>query len=81
MNYFDRQDVLGWPLSPLSESYDDLVQDRQIDVGNYFSSWNPLSHLDYWGDKDFLEPLVDFLRKLIAAPSSTCLTKTSNGIG
>lgn len=70
LNYFDRDDALGWPLSPLNGPYDKLVQDREINAGGVLTNWNPLSHLEYWTDNDFLEPLVDFLRELIAAPSS-----------
>jgi hypothetical protein len=61
-NYFDRDDVLGWPLSPLSDSYEALVQDHEINAGGIFSSWNPLSHGKYWTDKDILKPLIEKIR-------------------
>ena len=69
-NYYDEDDVLGWPLQPLSESYCELVQDHQINVGGHLlghvlKSWNPLSHEYYWGDRDFLNPLLDFLKSLV----------------
>ena len=61
-NYYDLDDVLGWPLAPLSSSYQTLVDDYPIGVG-----LTPLSHLNYWGDRDFLRPLADFLLEMATA--------------
>ena len=51
-NFYDKDDVLGWPLRPLPEgdegSYADLVNvERQINVGGLWWSWNPASHTEY----------------------------------
>ena len=51
LNFFDNDDVLGWPLQPLSDSYRQLVKDRPIQTGI-----TPLSHAEYWRDRDFLNP-------------------------
>lgn len=51
LNFFDEDDVLGWPLKPLSESYRKLVEDRPIQAGP-----TPFSHARYWSDRDFLNP-------------------------
>ena len=59
-NYYDADDVLGWPLRQLGESYE-MVNDHHVNVGNILTSWNPLSHTDYWDDKDVINPLVDIL--------------------
>ncbi|PCJ11190.1 MAG: hypothetical protein COB04_19460 [Gammaproteobacteria bacterium] len=64
-NYFDRDDVLGWPLSPLSDSYNALVRDHEINAGGISSSWNPLSHGKYWTDKDVIKPLIKKVRSYI----------------
>ena len=66
-NYFDEDDVLGWPLQPLNLSggYSTLVEDVAINAGGFFTSWNPLSHLGYWTDGDFLRPLTAHLRQLL----------------
>lgn len=64
-NYFDRDDVLGWPLSPLSDSYEQLVKDHEINAGGIFSSWNPWSHGKYWSDKQVITPLVQELRRYL----------------
>ena len=59
-NYYDPDDVLGWPLNQLDPSYS-YVKDRDINAGGLFTSWNPLSHVKYWTDKDVLRPLVNVL--------------------
>lgn len=64
-NYFDKDDVLGWPLSPLSDSYSELVTDHCINAGGIFSSWNPWSHGKYWTDKDVTKPLVKKVRSYL----------------
>lgn len=63
-NYYDEDDVLGWPLEPLSPSYKKLVADHKIDSGGLFASWNPLSHTKYWGDSTFLNALVKHIEAL-----------------
>ena len=68
INYFDEDDVLGWPLQPLSDQYGDLVEDVPINAGRFWASWNPLSHTQYWEDKDFLRPLTAHLGELLRTP-------------
>ena len=65
-NYFDKDDVLGWPLSPLSDSYNNLVEDFEINAGGIFTSWTPFSHTRYWQDNQVLEPLITRIRALLA---------------
>ena len=63
-NYYDRDDVLGWPLKPISDSYFNAVtEDVEIDVtGDFLStvlfSWNPLCHMYYWETKAFINDLA-----------------------
>ena len=64
-NYFDRDDVLGWPLSPLSTSYQEIVVDHEINAGGIFSSWSPWSHSKYWTDKQVLTPLFEVIKEYI----------------
>jgi hypothetical protein len=61
-NFYDKDDVLGWPLAELSDKYKKLVVDHRINAGDGFfgwliKSWNPLSHGQYWGDDEVLDPL------------------------
>jgi hypothetical protein len=68
-NYYDPDDVLGWPLrtlaaraplAPGEHAYADAVDaDHAVDVGGALASWNPLSHNAYWRDDDFLDPATD----------------------
>jgi hypothetical protein len=64
-NYYDRDDVLGWPLQPLSDEYNHLVEDIEIDSGDFFSSMTPFSHTHYWTDRDFFKPLTETITTLI----------------
>lgn len=71
LNLYDPDDVLGWPLQPLSESYRVLVEDRTLNAGRgavnwLLKSWNPLSHNSYWQDDEVLAPLAAMLRRLVA---------------
>lgn len=71
LNLYDPDDVLGWPLQPLSPGYGELVEDRAINSGQgavdwILRSWNPLSHTTYWTDNDVVKPLADLLRGLLA---------------
>ena len=49
-NYYDKDDVLGWPLRQLGRTYE-VVNDRAIKVGGVLTSWNLASHTGYWSDK------------------------------
>ncbi len=65
-NYYDPDDVLGWPLKPLSQAYGKAVhEDVDINVGNIFKSWNPISHSQYWTDNDFTKPVAQAIGKVL----------------
>jgi len=66
LNFYDRDDVLAYPLKHLSPAYEKLsaLEDVEVNVGNVYSSWNPLSHQGYWEDKNFLRPVARFLYSL-----------------
>lgn len=63
-NYYDPDDILGWPLNTLDESYS-LVNDHDIEVGGLLTSWSPLSHLHYWDDESFIRPLSALLKSYL----------------
>lgn len=68
LNFYDPDDVLGWPLKPLSPSYNKAVYaDRAINVGNVFTSWNPVSHSEYWTDDDFTKPTAELIAAILKA--------------
>jgi len=64
-NYFDEDDVLGWPLQSLSNPYDLLVEDIPINAGRLWESWNPLSHTRYWTDDGFVKPLAKHIQGIL----------------
>jgi hypothetical protein len=65
-NFYDADDVLGWPLRELGESYQ-MINDHHVNVGNILTSWNPLSHMEYWEDKDVINPLAEILKAKLQA--------------
>jgi hypothetical protein len=65
-NFYDPDDALGWPLRPLANGYNELVQDHPINSGRglidwVLKSWNPLAHTSYWTDGDVLDALAQAL--------------------
>lgn len=70
INLYDKDDILGWPLKPLSPSYNKLVQDVSINANEnakdlLLKSWNPLSHESYFGDKQVIKAVASALGKFI----------------
>lgn len=63
-NYYDADDVLGWPLRQLGGTYQ-IINDHHVNVGGALTSWNPFSHGAYWDDRDVINPLADILRSKI----------------
>lgn len=69
-NFYDKDDVLGWPLTELSDSYRYIVKDHEVNAshglfGWLIKSWNPASHGEYWCDKEVLEHLENQLARLL----------------
>ena len=60
-NYYDPDDILGWPLRQLGPTYN-IVNDHAINAGGMFTSWNPMSHTAYWADSDVMDPLAEILK-------------------
>lgn len=69
-NFFDEDDVLGWPLRPLSRSYARLVEDIAINaggglLGTLVKSWNPFSHGQYWTDFEVTRHITAAINQLV----------------
>ena len=68
LNFYDPDDVLGWPLKHV---YDEpastiaRIVDTPVNVGGLLTSWNPMAHTAYWTDKDFVQPVAQFLESLL----------------
>lgn len=56
-NYYDKDDILGWPLSSINSAYAKLVNDYQINTGIFVGS-----HLRYWEDKHVIKAIVKMLK-------------------
>ena len=68
-NFYDPDDVLGYPLKPLSDSYRNAVdKDIAVNVGGLLTSWNPISHDEYWEDDDFTKPVAKLVASLALLP-------------
>ncbi len=70
LNFYDKDDILGYPLKDIGPNYEKLVDSRQmretpINAGGALSFWNPLSHNGYWRDDDFYRPITRFLKKFL----------------
>lgn len=60
-NYYDKDDVLGWPLRPLGTSYRKLVtKDNIINTGLPI-----LSHLNYWRNERVLGEITDAIKDVM----------------
>ncbi|HET7616127.1 MAG TPA: chemotaxis protein [Bacillales bacterium] len=64
-NYYDKDDVLGYPLKLLNEQYDRAVtEDIAINVGGWLTSWNPFSHNHYATDANIINPIAKQLANM-----------------
>lgn len=52
-NFYDKDDVLGWPLKYINEAYQKLVTDHEVNTGAYVGS-----HVRYWDDNEFTKPFA-----------------------
>jgi hypothetical protein len=63
INFYDEDDVCGFPLKTLNRRYEEMVKaDMAVNVGGLLTSWNPASHLGYWEDND----VVGLIAKALA---------------
>ena len=68
-NYYDKDDILAYPLRGVNEAYHNLVnEDHEINVGGATTSWNPACHNGYWEDKDFYKPIAKYFADLRSVP-------------
>jgi hypothetical protein len=60
INFYDRDDLLGWPLRPLGGRFKDIVQDQERNkIGSTLTS-----HVKYWRDDKLNEEIADKILKL-----------------
>ncbi|MBW3543825.1 MAG: hypothetical protein KY476_26550, partial [Planctomycetes bacterium] len=72
LNFYDPDDVLGYPLKTINAAYAAVVtEDLPINAGGVLSSWNPASHEGYWTDNDFTRPVAAFLAEFLRPGAGT----------
>lgn len=65
INFYDKDDVLGYPLKSVHPEYDKAVsEDRDVNVGTLIDSWNPLCHNGYLTSSKVITPIAEGLHNL-----------------
>lgn len=59
-NFFDPDDILGFPLAPVNDAYAAQVRDISINTGGLLRA-----HTAYWTDGDFLDEVASRVRQLL----------------
>ena len=78
VNFYDPDDVIGFPLKPLNARYRAVVtEDRPVNVGSWLTSWTPLSHMGYWNDSNIASEIADGLAEAWRASSALALVPPS----
>jgi len=63
-NFYDEDDIIGYPLKTLNDEYKKAVKkDIMVNAGGLLSSWTPASHTEYWTDNDVTIPIARELAK------------------
>ena len=69
VNFYDRDDLLGWPLRPLGGRFEEIVQDEERNrIGSLLTS-----HVKYWKDGELNEEIAG--RILGLAGTNTAASK------
>ncbi len=75
LNLYAPADPLGYPLRPLQNYAAVVAEDRAMPVGSCLKRHTPLSHFEYWNDKNFQTYIARYLHQLLSAcPSDTEMT-------
>ncbi len=65
VNFYSKNDVIGYPLKELNAAYHAVVtEDRPVNVGGILTSWNPLSHDEYWTADNVTQPIAEGLARV-----------------
>lgn len=65
INFYDKEDLLSYPLKPLNEAYNRAVSaEKEVEAGNLFEFWNPVSHTNYWEDEQVVRAIASSLAKV-----------------
>ncbi|MFX3634772.1 MAG: chemotaxis protein [Candidatus Pristimantibacillus sp.] len=62
INFYDKDDILGYPLRSIHEAYEEAVQeDIKVRVGDWKTSWNPLCHNGYFASSKVVSRMASGL--------------------
>jgi hypothetical protein len=64
VNFYDRNDLLGYPIADINGLYQKAVNDQEVKVGNFFTGWNSFSHNAYWSSSRVTEPIAKSLAQV-----------------
>lgn len=65
VNFYDPDDIVGYPLKSLNDSYGKAVaRDVVVNAGGLLNFWNPSCHAYYWTDAQVVKPIAKSLAKL-----------------
>ncbi|QZN75501.1 chemotaxis protein [Paenibacillus sp. DR312] len=65
INFYDKDDVLGYPLKSIHLEYDKAVnEDRDVNVGTIIDQWTPLCHNGYLQSNKVIKPIAEGLFKM-----------------
>jgi len=64
VNFYDRDDILGYPLRPIDPAYERAVkEDIEVNSGGVAMSWNPLSHGGYFSNRSMNQRIAQGLAR------------------
>ncbi|MCI0679739.1 chemotaxis protein [bacterium] len=68
VNYYDPDDIIGYPLKTLNDSYNQAVMaDVAVNAGGILNFWNPSCHSYYWTRLSVIKPIAQSLARLFRA--------------
>ncbi|MGG4033142.1 chemotaxis protein [Paenibacillus cisolokensis] len=64
INFYDKDDILAYPLRGVHPAYADAVrEDIEVHVGNWITGWNPFSHSGYFASDRVVGRMAEGLAK------------------
>jgi len=65
INFYDKDDVLGYPLKNLNDKYRLTVkEDIEVKAGGFLAGATPLSHMYYWNNQKAISMIAQSLTKI-----------------
>lgn len=64
LNFYDPDDVLGYPLVPFYDYPKKVLRDITTNSGPFYTSWNPGSHAGYWEDEQVIAETAKLIQDM-----------------